>query len=344
MEFKFILGVDMSKEWFHFCLQDRNFTILWEDQVANQPDTIFDFISRLLKQPEIQQLDELLLCLEHTGIYVQHLVRCWLSKGGRLSLIPATKVSQQLAGVQGWSEKLDFLDARRLAEYGLRFADKLELWQLKSEVLEKLQRLHRQRERLLKVINILQVPVQESLEFDTVAISAELQANQADSIQALKRDLKKVEARMTQLIEQDEYLATLFELITSVEGVGPVTAREILVSTEAFTKFTPQEAKRYARFVGAIPMEWESGSSVKKRKKTPKRSNQKVKSLLTTGAVSLLQTSGELAQYYHRKRQEGKAHLSVINAMRNKIILRVFAVVRNQVMYEKNLNFCLVNP
>jgi len=344
MEFKFILGVDMSKEWFHFCLQDRNFSIRWEDQVTNEPDAIFDFISHLLKRPQIQQLDEIILCLEHTGIYVQHLIRCWLSKGGRLSLIPATKISRQLAGAQGWSEKLDLLDARRLAEYGLRFADKLELWQLKSKVLDKLQRLHRLRRRLLKVINILQVPVQESLEFDTADISAELQANQADSIQALKNDLKKVEVLMGQLIEQDEYLATLFELITSVEGVGPVTAREIIISTEAFTKFTAQEPKRYARFVGAIPMKWESGSSIKKRIKIPKRANQKVKSLLTTGAVSLLQTSGELAQYYHRKRQEGKPHLSVINAMRNKIILRVFAVVRNQVMYEKNLNFCLVKP
>ena len=52
-------------------------------------------------------------------------------------------------------------------------------------------------------------------------------------------------------------------------------------------------------------------------------------------------TNGELGIYYQRKRAEGKPFLSVINALRNKIILRVFAVVRNQVMYEKNLNICL---
>ncbi|MCG8330357.1 MAG: IS110 family transposase, partial [Chitinophagales bacterium] len=40
--------------------------------------------------------------------------------------------------------------------------------------------------------------------------------------------------------------------------------------------------------------------------------------------------------------QEGKEHMSVVNAIRNKIILRIFAVVRNGVMYEKNLNHSLI--
>lgn len=344
MEFKYVLGVDISKQWFHFCLVDHHMNPIQEGQVTNHPDKIFDFITQLHKQLQLQSLDELMLCMEHTGLYIQHLVRCWLSKGGRLSVIPATKVTEHLAGPQGWQEKDDALDARRLAEYGIRYKDKLQAWQLKSEVLEKLQRFHRQRERLIKAINVLTVPLEESMEFDTAHIAAQLQANQADSVRALTSDLKKIETALTQVINQEPYLLQLFELIDSVEGVGPVIAREIIISTEAFTKFTPAEAKRYARYAGVTPLNWASGTSVKKRKKTPKRANLKIKSLLTVGAISLIPTTLELGVYYHRKRQQGKAHLSVINAMRNKMILRIFAVVRNQVMYEKNLNLCLDNP
>lgn len=344
MEFKYILGVDISKQWFHFCLTDHQMNPIREGQVTNHPDKIFDFISQLRKQLKLQQLDELILCMEHTGVYIQHLVRCWLSKGGRLSVIPATKVTEHLAGKQGWQEKDDSIDARRLAEYGIRYKDKLQAWQLKSEVLEKLQRFHRQRERLIKAINLLSVPVKESIEFDTAHIAAQLQANQADSVRALKSDLKKIETALSQVIDQEPYLRQLFDLIHSVEGVGPVIAREIIISTQAFTKFSPSEAKRYARYAGAVPLKWTSGSSVKKRTKTPKRANLKIKSLLTLGALSLIPTKLELGVYYHRKRGQGKPHLSVINAMRNKIILRIFAVVRNQVMYQKNINLCLDNP
>ena len=341
MEFKYIMGVDMSKQWFHFCVQDRHFQIIWEEQVNNCPDAIFEWISALPQRLDCSHIKDLVVCVEYTGIYVQHLLRCWLSKGGQLAMIPATKVSEQLAGSQGWPEKEDFMDARRLAQYGIRFEDQLQCWQLKSEMLQQLRRLHRQRERLLKVINILQVPLKESLEFDTASISQQMQRNQAGSIKALKADLKKVDKAMNQLIRQDPYFQQLFQRITSVEGVGPVTAREIIISTEAFTKFTPSQAKKYARYAGVVPMKWKSGSSINKRNKAPKRSNQRIKTLLTTGAVSLIQTSGELAQYYHRRREEGKPHLSIINAMRNKLILRIFAVVRNQVMYEKNFNYIL---
>ena len=59
------------------------------------------------------------------------------------------------------------------------------------------------------------------------------------------------------------------------------------------------------------------------------------------GATSLIGTPSDLGRFYTRKILEGKQHFSVINAMRNKLILRIFAVVRNQIMYDKNLNICL---
>ena len=67
----------------------------------------------------------------------------------------------------------------------------------------------------------------------------------------------------------------------------------------------------------------------------------KMKGLLTMGAQCLIHRDTELGCYYRRKMADGKKHLVVINAMRNKIVHRVFAVVRNQDMYKKNLNVCL---
>ena len=54
------------------------------------------------------------------------------------------------------------------------------------------------------------------------------------------------------------------------------------------------------------------------------------------GALGAIRMTGDLKTYYERKVAEGKNKMSVINALRNKLILRVFACVRNNRVYQKN--------
>lgn len=337
MEFKFTLGVDMSKEWFNYCLMSKNFEIICEGEVENNPESIFQFISHLLEKQNLNCIDEIVIIMEHTGIYVQHLVNCWLSKAGQLSIVPAYKVSQLLAGQLGWDEKSDQIDARRLSEYGFRYSDQLQLWKVKDQSIQLLNALNSTRRRLLNALNTLQVPLKESLRFDTVEVFEAIQLSCQQSIDALKADLKQTEQKIKELIMKDEHLKKLFDLITSIDGVGPVTASEVIIATEGFDKFKPDQAKAFARYAGVVPLKKQSGKS-KKRSRTSKRANRKIKTVLTMGATSLIGSKSELGQYYDRKRAEGKPHLSVVNAIRNKLVLRIFAVVRNQVMYDKNLN------
>lgn len=283
MEFKLVLGVDISKEWFDFCLMNSEFDIIWEAQVKNNPEDIYRFLSEFLAKGYATSFKDVLLCLEHTGIYVQHLIRCYLSKGGRVCMVPAAKVSEQLNGKVQWDEKTDSMDARRLAEYAFRFADKLKMWKAQDPTLVKLQAYQRQRERFLNALKMFQMPVNESKSFDSIDISEALEANQAATIEALNNDLKRLEKAINNLIESDEHLSRLFELITSVEGVGAVTAREIIIATCGFAKFQPNEAKAFARFAGVIPLKREFGKSFKKRQTVGKRANKKIKSLLTMG-------------------------------------------------------------
>jgi len=346
MEFNYILGVDMSKEWFDYCLMDRTFTILFEDRVDNNPKTISEFVAqfeqRLFNIDE--SLNSVILVVEHTGIYTQHLSRSWLGRGGRMSLVDGSKINQSLDGKVKRPEKTDFLDARRIAGYGVRFSDQLRLWQAKAEAIEALRGYQRLRERMLRVLNVLKVPLEESKQFDNPELSEQLGAFQSNTFKTLREGIKQLEDAMDMIISEDKGLKALFKLITSVTGVGPVTGREILIATEGFTRFTPDQAKSFARYSGVVPLPNESGKSTKRRPRTSKQSNKHLKKLLTLGAWSLIKTKTELGRYYERKREEGKPYYSVINAMRNKLILRVFAVVRNNSMYEKNLNYSLVKP
>jgi len=130
----------------------------------------------------------------------------------------------------------------------------------------------------------------------------------------------------------------IFALATFVAGVGPVKATELIITTEAFTKLAQVKQRKYARYSGVIPLLTLVGLRSRKAL-TTKRANRHLKRLLTMGALTLIKVPGDLRDYYQRKTLEDKQHLTVINAMRNKIILRVFAAVRNDTMYSKEYQY-----
>ncbi len=46
-------------------------------------------------------------------------------------------------------------------------------------------------------------------------------------------------------------------------------------------------------------------------------------------SLSSIKNHPEFKDYYNRKKEEGKHAMSILNAIKNKLVLRAFAVVRN---------------
>ena len=69
-----------------------------------------------------------------------------------------------------------------------------------------------------------------------------------------------------------------------------------------------------------------------------------MKRLLHLAALSAIKVKGEFKQYYERKKAEGKHVMSVLNAIRNKLVLRIFACVKNKRFYQKDYQYNLVKP
>ncbi len=67
-----------------------------------------------------------------------------------------------------------------------------------------------------------------------------------------------------------------------------------------------------------------------------------LKKLLHLAAMSAIQCSPELKAFYQRKVAAGKNKMSVINAVRNKLISRVFSCVKDKRMYQKDYKHALV--
>lgn len=72
-----------------------------------------------------------------------------------------------------------------------------------------------------------------------------------------------------------------------------------------------------------------------------KMANMTLKKLLHLAAMSAIQYCEELKSYYQRKIESGKNKMSVINAVRNKLISRIFSCIKYNRLYENDYKYAL---
>ncbi len=213
--------------------------------------------------------------------------------------------------------KNDAIDAQRIAEYAFRFRDQMRLWQPPRPVVQKLAALSALRQRLLLVRQQLQQPITEQEGFIDADLQKQIMNNCQASLKAINTDLESADKQINELIQQDDRLKELFNWITSVPGVGPTTATEVIVATDEFKAIS--DPKKLACHSGVAPFEHRSGSSVRGKTRVNQHARLRLKSLFHLGAMSAIRMKGELQDYYKRKVGEGKNKMSVLNAVASAI-------------------------
>ncbi|WP_017729711.1 IS110 family RNA-guided transposase [Nafulsella turpanensis] len=328
MKFSFFIGVDISKKTLDFAARDLN-QLLFHLKVENSASGLKEFKAEC-RTREID-LQQSLICCEHTGIYSQCLLSLISKEAGAIWLESSLRIKRSIGLQRGKNDKVD---AIRISEYALRFVDKALLWQPEREVLLELRQLVSLRKRLLKAKNALKVPLGEIEGFQNKKLVKELERLNKKPVEELKKQISEIEKKIRGLIKQDETLSQLFTLVTSVDGVGEVIFWEIITTTNEFKLFSCP--RKFACYAGVSPFEHSSGTSIRGKTRVSQFANKKMKKLFHMGAMAAICKEGELADYYYRKVAEGKSKMAVLNAVRNKIIHRIFACVRENRKYEKN--------
>ena len=329
MEYEFFIGIDVSKNELDFAVQQGN-CFLFHREIANEPLAINNFLKELSKLPGFK-LSKALFCMEHTGIYNNHSLTCLYKKKAQVCLEAATQIRSCMGNIRGKNDKID---AIRIAVYAYERHHKLRLWQPKREVVSQLAHLAATRSRLISVKKQLKVPLGEQACFNTGKISRQSLQICSHTLKALDQDIAGADKAIGQLIASDAELSRLFALTTSVSGVGKITAAQIIIATNEFKDIS--DPKKFACYSGVAPFTDESGKVIKKAR-VSHMANKKVKTLLHLSAITAIQYNPDMKRFYQRKvQQEKKNKMSVINAVRNKLILRIFACVNQNRPYEKN--------
>jgi transposase len=328
MKKKVFIGIDVSKSKLDvtYCIGD-NLQAYSHFIVSNNPKGFIQILKRLNKLEGDHDL--WLVCFEDTGLYSIGLALFFQEQGIDFCQESALRIKLSMGIKRGKNDKLD---SREIAQYAYTHKEKLRLTDMPKERLLELKVLLSYRDRLLKQKNALLVAARESYECFGNETTQFILEDSQEIIAQYNQKLKDIERRIKEYIQDDEELRQNYDLATSVVGVGPIIIAYMLVQTNNFRLYNPRE---YACHTGVAPHEHSSGTDLPLRRTTSKMANKKMKTLLTNGANSAIMYDPQLKLYHSRKVKEGKNKYSVLNAVRFKLIARVFSVVKRGTPYVK---------
>ncbi len=323
----YYLGTDISKEKLDVAVKDGEGNVVELVVITNKPAHIKKWLKSFLKQYDCT-VEDLVICCENTGIYGKPLETACTEFGIALWVEHAYRINKASHDLRG---KSDAQDAVRIADYCLRYKDRFQPFSPVGEEVEELQELNGVRDDLMKRKSQLMNQLREAKEFAPKRYKI-LKRHLGPMIKMAERELKKVNEEIKALIEANDQLNKNVKLICSVPGVGLQNAIAIIVATDNFTRF--KSAKHLACYAGVVPFPNQSGKLIK-RDRVSRHSNRNLKRLLHMAAMAMIRCDDEIRAYFERKVGQGKHKMAVINAVRNKIVHRIWAVVQRQEPYVK---------
>lgn len=327
MKFKTFIGIDVSKLTLDICLVTGD-GVIESFKIENNEQSIKKFFKGLGKS---HLTEEMLVCAEYTGHYsnplkvfcIEQNIALWLESGAEIKL---------RSGVQ--RRKNDKIDAERIVDYAIRYVDKARLQTVDDKVIETIKSLSSERDMYIRDRAKYKSQIKDFKGYIDSGIYKDKSKRLKKQILSLTKLIDIIDKQIDKQFESSEKLAIQKEILLSVDGVGGKVATETIIATEGFTKF--ETGREFSCHVGVAPFSFESGTSQRSRSKVSNRANKDLKTLFHMAALSAIRMKGELRDYFERKVAEGKNKMTVINAVRAKIINRIFAIIRDDRKYEKS--------
>lgn len=314
-KFSLYVGIDVSKDWLDIAVVSSENQLQKIDRIDNRVSAINDYLRTLRT---VSQTAGILFCIENTGKYGS----CFLNVSAMQHLNTWVEHPLQIKRSMGMIRgKTDQQDAVRIAQYAFRFHDKLSLWKPEEKIILQLKELQSKREVLVKSYKMLKQAMDGK------------DRHLIQPVKTLQKAIDKIDTTIEVLITTDPKLHSQCQLIQSVPGIGKIVATRLLITTKAFTHLT--DPRKLACYMGVAPFPYQSGSSIHYKNRVSKLGDQKLKSLFSLSAWNAIRSVPALKRYFDRKIAQGKPKMSVINAVRNKLISIVLSVVRRNQAFTK---------
>lgn len=253
---------------------------------------------------------------EATGGYEARLLQAMLAASVPAHRADARKVKAFIRSY-GTLGKSDAIDAAALARYGAERHASLARWQQPDPVREELQTLVLTR---IDLVRMVQAQTNRLAAPGAKAVARVLRA----VIATARAEIRRIEARIGQLIAACPAIARDVAVLRGMRGVGPVVSAALVAMMPELGRIPGKQA---AALAGVAPHPKESGQHVGYRRTRGGR--PEVKRTLFMAALVASKGEGRLAEVYRSMLARGKKPIVAVTAVMRKIIVIANARLRD---------------
>lgn len=321
---KTVIGIDVSK---------HKLDCLWLREVdgrkvkakvhPNTPAGHGQLLAWAAKQTG-QAAADILFVMEATGIYHERLAYALHEAGAQVAVVNPAQVRDYAKGI-AVRTKTDKKDSLVLALYGAK--EPVRLWQPEPESVRRLK-------ALLARLSALEEDIRrENNRLEKAQISRATPAVE-DSIRTVLAGLEQEKRRLEKLIDEhidgNPQLKNDQQLLETIPGVGKVLGRYMMA---VFRSRAFSSAGQMAAYLGTVPVEYQSGTSVNRRPRLSKAGSATVRTKLYLPAVVASRCNPTAKALYQRLLARGKPPMAAIGAVMRKLVHICFGVLKHQQAY-----------
>ncbi len=261
-------------------------------------------------------------CMEATNVYWEALATWLYAQGHTVSVVnPARIKGYAQATMQ--RNKTDKLDSAVIASFCAKHHPTA--WEPAREEQRRLRALVRHRDDLLQT----QLQQQNRLRDTTDEL---VRASLQSLLTAITTELEAVERTIKEHLAAQERLRTNLTLLTSVVGIGAVTAAKLLAEFADLDQY--ESAKAAAADAGLTPSHYESGTSVRRRPRMSKLGKAGIRAALYWPAITAMTRCPAMKAFAEGLAARGKPKKVIIGAVMRKLVHICYGVLKHQTPYD----------
>jgi transposase len=321
---KLCCGIDVSHTKLDVCYQN-NLGELFHLQVGNNNQGF----AKIIEHTGVDYH----FVMEATGVYYIRLAFYLHQQGCKLSVVNALSIKRYIQ-MHLERNKSDKKDAAWICRYAIEqtppywempdsaYFESKQLYNTIREYTEQIKRFNNQ----LHSLRLLPVPSK-----DTIKSLEKI-------IVCMEKEIKQLEQKLQLLLVQ--WQPEQLKNVSSIKGIGKRAAAMLIVFTQGF-KHT-ENHRQLISFAGLAPTQYSSGSSIQGKPRIYKRGGKNLRDVLYMCSMNAMKTNAACKALYERLRANGKTGKQALIAVCNKLLKQVFAVVKNNTLYQPN--YCSAKP
>lgn len=315
---KLCCGIDVSHTTLDVCYQN-NLGELFYLKVGNNNKGF----AKILEHTGIDYH----FVMEATGVYYIRLAFYLHQQGCCLSVVNALSIKRYIQ-MHLERNKSDKKDAGWICRYGIEQTPSY--WEMPDSAYFESKQLY----------NTIRQYAEQIKRFNNQLHSLQLlPVASKDTIKSLEKMKHQVEKEMKNLEEKlqvilQQWQPAQLKSVGSVKGIGKRATAMLIVYTQAFKN--THSHRQLISFAGLSPTEYSSGSSIHGKPRIYKRGGKNLRDVLYMCSMNAIKTNTACKVLYERLRANGKTGKQALIAVCNKLLKQVFAVVKNNSLYQPN--------